>query len=265
MSVNVPIWKGTGQLYSEVPTGSYATAGLTHQKNSGTIVYSDRVTITDIYHGSNLACSAAAVRRGRYGGGTRSGFVCTGSAVEPQGGGVCRLTITWERGGPSAPTDDLPPDEFSLEVVELNPRVERHKNFVAITQENLDLVQVATRGATQALKTSASTKINAASDDNSVKAQKLLLLIQKGVETYYLAGYRYSWSTYCYDLPALVVGGVIQSPGGPLQSYLPSAFTFLRLADSVAPSSVKGSAFKLTRSWLGGPDGHWDTTLYSAS
>jgi hypothetical protein len=39
--------------------------------------------------------------------------------------------------------------------------------------------------------------------------------------------------------------------------------SWLRLADVPEPAGVNGSVYKITSTWLGGSDGHWDKLLYS--
>ena len=38
-----------------------------------------------------------------------------------------------------------------------------------------------------------------------------------------------------------------------------------QLAVADEPVGVNGSILKVTSAWLGGPDGHWDTTLYETA
>jgi hypothetical protein len=97
-------------------------------------------------------------------------------------------------------------------------------------------------------------------------AQNLVAKWLKGEETFYLAGWRYTYEVFSYTAPTINRGGVPGTPGGPLASHLPSGVSWLRLADDLDPSGVAGSAYKLTVTWLGGPIyggvGYWDSDVY---
>jgi hypothetical protein len=90
----------------------------------------------------------------------------------------------------------------------------------------------------------------------------LLGKLQKGEESYYLTGYRYSYEIFSYTEPTLTDGGIIGTPGGPV-SALPADMAWLRLADKLEPAGVNGSMYKQTINWLGGPNGYWDSDLYA--
>ena len=82
----------------------------------------------------------------------------------------------------------------------------------------------------------------------------------RGTENFYLAGFRYSWTRAYWSIAGTInLGGYIESPGGPLTGMFPAGISWLRQADDV---KFTGQHFRYTVSWLGAPDGHWDTDLY---
>ena len=86
--------------------------------------------------------------------------------------------------------------------------------------------------------------------------------LNHGHESYYLAGLKYMYIHHYFTLPTITMGGIIQSPTlGPLAG--DATFSWLRLADAPEPVGVNGSVIRITSTWLGGPNGHWDPILYS--
>ena len=85
--------------------------------------------------------------------------------------------------------------------------------------------------------------------------------LMRGHETYFLAGIKYMYVHHYFTMPIRTRGGFVQAP-----SYGPRAgdttLSWLRLADAAEPVGVSGSVIRLTSTWLGGPGGHWDPTLY---
>jgi hypothetical protein len=101
--------------------------------------------------------------------------------------------------------------------------------------------------------------------DQQTMALNLLDKLRKGEETYYLAGFKYTWWYFSYTLPILSDGGIIETPSGPgvVATAFPADQSWLRLADNMIPVGVNGSMFKITLTYLGGPQGHWDSDIYS--
>jgi hypothetical protein len=87
-----------------------------------------------------------------------------------------------------------------------------------------------------------------------------------GMETYQFWGANYHWSTFY--LPGAVAslnqGGYQEMPGGPIGAVLPYGFSWLRQADKAgqAENSPLGGIVKITRSWIGAPNGFWDEDIY---
>jgi hypothetical protein len=247
---------------------------LTATPESGQIVLGERSTLKDVYEGTYANCVAGLLARGTFGTGTRAGFVVTNCQVDSIKGARGKLVINWEPGGASA-TWPLPCADFSCETIELYPRTERHALFndhsvggssADISLQMLALVYAAIHAATREAKLAAQQQVYNYSDTwQSDMGVVLLDKLRKGEETFYMAGMKYTWWDFSYTMPTLTLGGIIQAPAGPgsIPSGLPSNLSWLRLADGLQPVGVNGSMYKHTRTFMGGPTGHWDTDLYS--
>jgi hypothetical protein len=199
--------------------------------------------------------------RGTFGTGSRAGWVVTSSDTTPSKP-KATLTINWEAGGAEA-TAPLPCDDFDLKDVELFPKVERNIFYAGITTATLALAYQAAQASTPAGRADASTRLAALSDPQKTLGQNLRDKLLEGKEGFYLAGVRYEWTSYSYSLPSFDLGGYIQAPLGPLESYF-TGIDFLRLCDRLKPVGVNGSCYQIISTWLGGPAGHWDTDLYDS-
>lgn len=244
------IWKGTSSLVPQIRSGSLKLA--------------DRSTSMDVYRGSNAACMAAILSRGTFGSGSRLGWVVTSATVDTvDKGGISELVINWEAGGASA-WPPLPVDEFDLQPVELYPRIERAGLFANIATKTLAYAYAAVQGATPMARQAAADAVTGLSDTTQrTLGLALITKLRKGEETWYMAGWRYVWTAYSYTIPTTTLGGIIQSPLGPLYGYFSGSISFLRLADALQSAGVNGSCFKIMRTWLGGPSGYWDSDIYS--
>ena len=259
------IWKGP-------------TNGLVMQPNSPALTYGDRVKAVDIYKGPQNLCAANMIPRGAFGTGFRAGWVCTQSAVATDRGLIGTLTIEWEAGGAGA-IQPLPTGTFGLEPQELNPRVERAGCFSGMLPETLNICLNMIQGSNPTgapaltLNSLPNNVIFGAGNPTPDQAKQLALaqkLVQKlafGEETFYLAGWRYTFEIYSYTEPSLNQGGFALpgNPPGPLSRF-PTACSWLRLADKLEPAGVNGSMFKLTECYLGQPlyngTGKWDSDIY---
>jgi hypothetical protein len=255
--------------------------------DTGTLEAGDRVRFTDVLYGPIAACYAAQPPRGAFGtsnfnsmGINRVGWVVSQSTVNNMRGGIGKLTIVWEAGGAYA-TMALPVGDFSLKPQELYPKIERAGCFAGITATTLNIVYNAVYSSTKAsgailggesvLTTQIADGKNgytaATYADQLALAQKLLAKLLKGEETFYLAGWRYTYETFSYTMPTVTPGGTPGTPGGPLAGSLPSGVSWLRLADDIDPAGVAGSMYRLNITWLGGPIfggvGYWDSDVYA--
>jgi hypothetical protein len=188
------------------------------------------------------------------------GWIINNARLQKQKGGIGILTINWES------IDNVPYDEWSVTPEDLQPHVERHPNYSSLLPADFAAIQQALLAAsTGALATGIN---NFAGTSNPTLVAALYGKMRNGMETYYLAGARYTWTSYFLpgDLPTPNEGGVTQTPGGPSGFVLPSGFTWLRLADDygMALYSPLGGITKLTRHWIGAPSGFWDTAIYPA-
>jgi len=279
----------------------FGTTLLFSATESGTLVAGDRVRFTDVLYGPTALCYSSQPPRGAFGTSNfnstslnRAGWVVNQSTVANQRGGIGKLTIEWEAGGSSA-TMALPAGECRIEPQELYPRIEKNKYFqgttpllpvnvkIAYNAANLvtpdgaapvnDVFYIALFGRaaiaanpTAQPPTPALPAIDPAITDATqlALARALYTKLLRGEETYYLAGWRYTSIIYSYTLPTINIGAVLQSPNGigPI-TIADSTIGWLRLADLVEPAGVNGSMWKITRTWLGGPNGHWDADLYA--
>jgi hypothetical protein len=221
---------------------------------------------------------------------------------------------------------DNPPDEFEVEEVEMNPALEKHPRYLALRQFNLQLEDPATGVLIPIDETQltgfdillrihqAASAPSASSQDDSTltlddfsavspsSAQILLNLaneltykLRQGQETFYLSGWRITWSSYFWRPSLLNPGGYIEDP--VTSGYLPAYFwsdvgdgsfdgivpdvvnnnIFLQLANIANPNiyqyglswlrtsdkmSYQRTWFRLTRTWLAAPLGHWDRSTY---
>jgi hypothetical protein len=273
------IWK-TGARYRD----ALERPLLVPQWSGADVQLADRVTTSDVYRGPVQLCRESVLSRGVYGSGFRSGWVVTSSKVQRERKGIGTLTINWEVGGPWADPKFLPLDDFHSEAVELYPKVERHPLMFGpdypnnqgdrISTVTIEHCYQAVNGATAMSRNNARDYIESLynnPDDpptgSTWDAQWLfgiLLLdwLSHGHETYYMAGTKYSHVWYSFNLPTLNNGGVIEPfpNAGPRMG--DASLSWLRLADNPEPAGVNGSVYKITSTWLGGPNGHWDNNLY---
>lgn len=256
------IWKG--------PTNA-----LVYAPDSGGWVGTDRIRATDIYYGSYSYCESNLLSRGTFGSGGRAGWVVNQCTLSRQRGQIGKLVIEWEAGGSYA-TNPLPVGTPTLKPQELYPKIERNSYFqgtsgvsgaptTPIAYTTIQLAYNALYAATQTGSAGANTQGLALTGDQLLHYNKLLAKLLRGEETYYLAGWRYTYEVYSYTVPTVFRGAAVQTPGGPLASALPSGVSWLRLADDLDPAGVAGSMWKLTLTYLGGPNGHWDTDIYNGS
>lgn len=236
--------------------GDYSV--LYEQPESGQLTLDTKATLTKIYEGRKALAYANCLARGTLGSGATAGFVVAKSQVDPTTGGRAKLTIVWEAGAESG--QPLPPDDFDVDPFEINPKVDRHPLFQPLTQHQRDIVRARVAAMSAEARDTAATVID--NEPQSLLMQKLIEKLTRGQENYYLAGIKYTWTLYFYFRQVPNRGGYLEQPSGPMAGYLPSDLGWLRLADKVQPVGTNG-AYKVTRSWLGGPDGHWDNDLYN--
>jgi hypothetical protein len=247
------VWKGKSALFT---AGVNTT--LVEQPESPNYKFGDRSTCTRTFKGLHSLCLSSAVGRGTIGTGSMSGWVVTSCEVKRESKQIGTLVIEYEAtaaGGGGTGALTLPPDEFELVPFEINPRLEQHPNFSAITADERKNVRLA-------VDSQDDTKLAAAYALLTGDAVDLADQLRKGVETYYWAGWTYTWSTYSWDIPSSVsAGGVIETPAGPLASLIATnpGIDWLRQADTL---NFDGTKYKLSSVWLGAAGGHFDPDLY---
>lgn len=181
---------------------------------------------------------------------------------------------------------DNPPDEFTIETFDDNPALEKHPRYKDMTDRERFLI----RGAVDAsfsIDTQAEMQNYVASlvggGVDGDEAIDLLNKLRRGNDSFYLPGFRVTWSQYAFGSWLINPGGYIENPspqGGvpPFFWYTLSnemifnrvatanptlyanGISWLRLADTV---SYSRTWFKITRSWIGSGFGYWDTDLYA--
>jgi hypothetical protein len=201
-------------------------------------------------------------------------------------------------------TFDIPPDEFGVEVVEFNPDLCRHPLFLPVTTYNgtstggqpvtgTMIVSLCKNAATQPQLQVMQDSFGAINSSLITDSTVLTLAIalaqkyQQGEDTFYLAGFKVSYSVYNRFPPLLNPGSYIEDPvdsgvlpaffwsdnqtvtGNNIFTFLASelapdyysnGFSTLRLSDTVV---YQRTWFKQTASWIMAPYGHWDTDIYS--
>lgn len=260
--MSLVIWKGPTNALVEVP-------------ESGQIIAGDRVRYTRIYKGLKALCISSQPARGTFGSGEMAGWVVNQSTVTNERGGIGKLSIEWEAGGAYA-TSPLPVGAPSLDPEELYPKIERNSYFLGssgvggapTTPVSYDTLQLAYNAVYNSKQSGSANAYDAGSGlagDQKKHFDKLLEKLLRGEETFYLAGWRYTYEVFSYSLPTAFRGATVQTPDGPLSGALPGGVDWLRLADKLEPAGVNGSMWKLTRTWLGGPAGHWDDDIYNGN
>jgi len=213
---------------------------------------------TQIYHGVFTQCEASRVYYGHSGTGANLGYLCDSCIVTRDRGGRGRLEIVWKlwssAGGGGSPIPQLPQDEFSVTPNDTAPRLERHPFF-----DGLSAVQKrkATQAATESFPTDELRQ--AAYDALPALGKELFNAIANGQEAFFYPEWSYVWTSYHWYLPSCTMGGMIQTPGGPMMGRL-GTIQWLRLADQV---TSQNGTYCLTRSWRGALS--WDSRFYAAA
>ena len=218
------------------------------------------------------------------------------------------LTVTSEGQYPLFPN---PPDEFDVETVELNPALEKHPRYGALTYNQRFLVRNANLVDDKNLQQQYENlllNVSASSPPGTpattialqiTQSQEMLFKQHKGEDSFYLAGYKITYSAYFWLPQFINPGGYIEDPvsqGGLPYLYWsttgmnnPQNSVFAKTAvynqNLYAPSFATGSLttppfglswlrqadtlhlnrtwWKLTKTWIGGPIGVWDNELYN--
>lgn len=226
--------------------------------------YGKQITCTRTYVGTLAECLANVVRQGVLGTGDMSGFIVDGSTVNGIGGGNYQLAIKYLAYGS---TVDLPNDEYSVDPFEINPKLEKHPRYADLETSLIEQVRSIVDAASPDTRAQAysllETQALANVDGNAARALELADALIRGQDAFYLPGLKYIWATHhpVDGVPNLSLGGTIETPTGPCAPYLPPGSQWLREADKLAWT---GTVWKVTRTWVGAPTGHWNTNIYPA-
>jgi len=209
----------------------------------------------------------------------------------------CVLSVTAE-----GISFDTPPDEFRLDITELNPALEKHPRYAFLPADVRQLVNQAVNAAMQVSQQEAVQQLNAISTRTTDPppdtldfdgwqtvqdaAQELLLKRRVGEDTFYLPGFTLIWSQYFYIPQALNPGGYIEDPlhEGGLPFYFwsldgtPTGDDIFSQMANINPQfystgiswlrqcdfvEYQRTWFRITHKWIGAPYAHWDSQVYT--
>lgn len=225
----------------------------------GDIVIQRRMYRCQFDYGESII---AGFSKGTAGTGAQSGYVVSSAKLERERGDIGRITVSWGAAG-SGSGQSLPADEVSVQPSNLSPRLETHPLFAPLAN-----MEVAAPDPQPVLDVAENVVRAQNADDRTFYRDQLAAIplalkfiekIRQGKESWYLASLRYSWATHSWTVPTMYRGGWIQAPLGPLANYFVADIDWLRESDDLQYSN---GIWRLTRSWLGGPLGAWDTDLY---
>ena len=238
---------------------SSALSTLVEQPDSGKLDLGDALTYQQIFKCqpySYALSSGLLFPKGTAGSGATAGMIVRTTSVRKERGNIGVLEINWAaHTGAAAWT--LPPDRYGCKPMDLNPRIESHRMYNGLTDQEFDQVRAANNAGSYSERTEAAKKIT------TPLATALLAKLRQGCESYYLPAFEYTWTFASFTAPTLNRGGYIESPGGPLAGNLPGGQTWLRKADEL---EYNDWFFRITRTWIGAPadDKHfWDRDLYA--
>lgn len=203
-------------------------------------------------------------------------------------GNACKVTITSEA------QFNPPPEEFTIEPVELNPSLDKHARYGNLTYKDRYIVRQANINDNADLAQQyTNALVNITNPTELQQAKELLLKRHKGQDSFYLAGWKITWSKYFWTPQILNPGGYIEDPvveGGvpyyfwsddgtpdgnnifafasdinpnmfPENNLGPTNTSWLRQGDQL---SLQRTWWRLSMTWIGCSIGHWDFQTYTA-
>ena len=256
MPANTPVWKGL------------AAGTLTETPESGKVTFGERIGYVQQFAGryNDAVTFASAHFRGSQWVvtiGLMSAVVFVNDAtVTHDKGGRALVTVNYDAATFTGGTGTgLPPDEFALTPIELNPALERNDYFATLTQDEIKKARASYNSATESGGTGVDSTITTLA--RSALIQSLIAKWTRGTDSFYMAGMSFQHTMYFSYAPNGYRGGVLQQPYGAFAGYVSGAgLQWLRRADEVVWSN---GLWKLMRTWIGGPNGYWDTDLYPTS
>lgn len=206
---------------------------------------------------------------------------------------MANLTITTE-----SLSFNSPPDEFDVQLVELNPALEKHPRYSAMSYANrltVDQLVSTNNGDISQLQLDNIYSMNSTNPAACTQSLELALKKFKGEDSFYLNAYKVVWSQYYWTPPIINPGNYLEDPfeDGGLPVYFwsadqtptgenifsqtcffnqnmypfvdsaglpPYGLSWLRQTDLV---TLNRTWYKITRSWLGAPLSSWDNELYN--
>lgn len=225
---------------------------------------------------------------------------CLTVTYQYEKGDVVLITITSE-----GVSFDAPPDEFEVDEVEFNPSLFLHPRYSMVVNYSdnsasgtpflvtgpqiIGWVNSAVDLPAVSSQQEQFGQLNSTNITNTTVlalAKELVTKLKRGEDTFYLAGFRVTWSQYFFLPPLMCTGGFIESPvQGGLPFYFwsanggPDGLNILEALAAVQNPNLYGQGlswlrqcdhltyqrtwFKQTHTWIGGPAGQWDTQLYS--
>ena len=192
---------------------------------------------------------------------------------------------------------DQPPDEFSVEITDLQPGLELHPRYSGMTYAQRNIIRNANISDSTGIQQGYLNQIAKfpATNDDATNQQgqsyEQYFKRLKGIDSFYFAAFKVVWSQFFWYPQLLNPGSYIEDPiqaGG-----LPAAFwsttgqpsgpsifsnvalmnknlfpqgvtnlTWLRFADT---QTFNRTWFKVTKTWVGAALNQWDVELYSAN
>jgi hypothetical protein len=237
------IWKGRSDLFTD---GENTT--LLEAPDSPQWIFGDKIRCIRKYRGLHSLCFASAPFKGTAGSGAMAGLVVAQSTVNRMPKQVGELVIEWHGAGEQT-GQQLTPDTYGLMPTEVNPSLQSHPYFSTLTESHVSLVNAWVSASTALARSESKAKVLAITPTETKNlAVKLGEKMIRGQDSYYLAGWTYTWTSYWWTLPTVNDGGSIETPGGPLAGLLGSSLAWLRLADE---HDFDGTQHRLTRAWRG--------------
>ena len=214
---------------------------------------------------------------------------------------VCLFTMVSE-----GTSFGVPPEEFQIETVELNPVAEKHPRYSALSYYQRNIIRNTDVSDYQDVQQTWQNQISSIpSNDVQMQNQQgqayeLLFKKQKGEDSFYMSGYKLTYSQYFWAPQTINPGGFIQDPTSVVPAYylttpngnsifyqsvnpnpnlfitvnglnpqyqtsltqFPYGLSWLRQTDTQV---LNRTWWKLTYTWLGAYLGHWDNEWYNPS
>ncbi len=179
-------------------------------------------------------------------------------------------------------TFDLPPDEFSIEVVEFNPSLTKHPRYAPLTKTMLYYINAYSQSQDFLRVMDFSNILTTLNGTQNRAKTELLFKLKKGIDSFYLAGFKINYSFYSYLPYPIDPGGRVEDPvsNGIIPYFFwsldgtpstdPDNISFSSLASSVSPilygngltylrladtDYFQRTWHRITKSWIAAPAG----------